>query len=993
MLALADLAVLAVILVLSVVLSELLRPKPRIEDTRPSGIDDFKVPTATEGRVVPLIWGRVRIDGSNVVWYGDAYENRRTKRVKTGLWSGTRTTLYINYYVAFQQAICRGPGVALRAAWIADKPVFTGNVSGVSTFTIDDPEMFGGNQAGAGGYQATVEFYPGNTPQTVSNFLDTTGRQRIGTTAPRYNGTCHIVVRGLGVANSGLNSAYIGNSTTVPILAVEVERFPALFAGQTGTDNKIGTNGDCNPINAIYEVLTNTEWGLGRDPADIDVGPGSSFLSASATMIAESNGFSFILDKAVVANELLQEIERQIGGMVFRDLGTGKWRIKLARLDYTLGTQPLLDESNSELLSYTQSGWEDTTNQIQVLFNKRADDYKESYALAQDVANTLVQGAGTLTTNQVVSAPVRFPGVKDENLAANLAWRELRTLAYPLARIELKLLRSQFNLPLNSVIRWSNSVYGIVEKAMRVTSIDYGTLSSNGITIGCMEDVFYYALPSFGVPQATLWVPPDYTAAAYPAVNQVIMECPRAILFRDREDNSYGPPAWWTERLFFISLGNTEIVDITGNTVWVGAVRQGYEDGFRVLQGSEYLDNVDQFMEEGTLVSAVSAQEANPVASIQIYASGNLASSFGTLTSEEVGTSLAQLLMVDNEFMLVTGASYNPGTGILTLTNVYRGVLDSVQQAHSASARVYCLFTGGDVARRTVDGRSFFILDTTVGGESNVVSLRMYRADDEWGGAVTSVTISRTGYRLFRPYPPAATLYNGGTTQFAVPSMEGAGSGLNGFRIDVSWIRRSYDTGNEAAAVMADAAPTVSTEYQLEVRADPAGANTLVGAISAWATGNGPVQVSRADIVTAAAAGTLLRFVIRARHTDPDTSDLLQSKYEFQHDVAPTSSLTGQFYFGGGLAANVASASYTAAATGTFTLNIGATQATAAIQVSVNLGAWTTVIAAGLTTGTFSATSGDGIRVRRTVNEAPNPQFVELRNPSSTAVAYGTFKN
>lgn len=910
------------------------------------------------------------------------------------MWSGTRVTLYINYYVAFQQAICRGPDVSLRAAWIADKLIYTGPpVTGVGTFTINEPELFGGNQAGAGGYQATVEFYPGNTPQAVSNFLDTTNRQRIGTTAPRYNGTCHIVVRGIGSATSGLNSAYIGNSTTVPILAVEVERFPPLFSGQTGTDNQIGTDGDCNPINAIYEVLTNTEWGLGRDPADIDVGPGSSFLSASATMIAEGNGFSFILDKSMVANELLQEIERQVGGMVFRDLGTGKWRIKLARFDYTLGTQPLLDESNSELLSYTQSGWEDTTNQVQVLFNKRADDYKESYALAQDVANTLVQGAGTLTTNQVVSAPVRFPGVKDEALAANLAWRELRTLAYPLARIELKLLRSQFNLPLNSVIRWSNTVYGVVEKPMRVTSIDYGTLSNNGITIGCMEDVFYYALPSFGVPQATLWVPPSYTAAAYPAVDQIIMECPRAILFRDRENNAYGPPAWWTEKLFSILSGTQDIVDIVGNTVWVGAVRQGYEEGFRVLQGSDYLDSVDQFMEQGTLVNAVSAQEANPVASIQINASGNLAGSFGAISAEEAGTSLAQMIMVDDEFMLVTGASYNPGTGILTLTNVYRGMLDSVQKAHAASARVYCLFTGGDVARRTVDGRSYFIFDTATAGNSNDISLRMFRGDAEWGGAVTSVTISRTGYRLFRPYPPAATLYNGGATQFAVPSMEGAGSGLNGFRIDVRWIRRSYDTSNETTAAMADTAPTVSTEYQLEVRANPTGANTLVGAVSAWATGNGPVQVSRADIVTAAAAGTLLRFIIRARHTDPDTSDLLQSKYEFQHDVTPTSSLTGQFYFGGGLTANTASASYTAAATGTFTLNIGAVQATAAIQVSINLGAWTTVIAAAATTGTFSATSGDGIRVRRTVNEAPNPQFVELRNPSATAVAYGTFRN
>lgn len=214
----------------------------------------------------------------------------------------------------------------------------------------------------------------------------------------------------------------------------------------------------------------------------------------------------------------------------------------------------------------------------------------------------------------------------------------------------------------------------------------------------------------------------------------------------------------------------------------------------------------------------------------------------------------------------------------------------------------------------------------------------------------------------------------------------------------MTWTRRDYETQNEAGAVTGDETPTVSTEYQVEVRADPAGANTLVGSISAFATGTGPVQVTRNNILMAAAAGTLLRVLVRSRHTDPDSGDLLQSKYDCEHDVTPTSSLTGQFRLNtgtSGLAANVASASYTAAATGTFTVNIGAAQASANIQVSLNAGAWTTVIAGGaaLTTGTFSATSGDGIRLRRTVNEAPNPQFVELRNPSSTAVAYGVFNN
>ena len=52
-------------------LTELLRPKPNIEDAKPAGLGDFQVPTATEGRVVPLIWGRVKMAGPNVVWYGD----------------------------------------------------------------------------------------------------------------------------------------------------------------------------------------------------------------------------------------------------------------------------------------------------------------------------------------------------------------------------------------------------------------------------------------------------------------------------------------------------------------------------------------------------------------------------------------------------------------------------------------------------------------------------------------------------------------------------------------------------------------------------------------------------------------------------------------------------------------------------------------------------------------------------------------------------------
>jgi hypothetical protein len=988
MLLIADIVILAIILVVALVLTEVLRPKPKFEDARPSGIGDFRVPTATEGRVIPLLWGRARIDGPNVVWYGDVYQQKRTKYIRTGLTSGSRVTLGFKNFVAFQQALCRGPDVALRGAWIDDKPVYSGNITGVSTFNIDDKNLFGGDELGNGGFQATIEFYPGTTSQAVSNYLDTAGRQQISApspTAPRYTGTCYIVARGIGSSSGTLNSAYIGNSTTVPILAVDVERFPATFSGQGATDNKIGTDGDCNPINVIYEVLTNTEWGLGRSPSDIDTGVGSSFLEASDTMITEENGFSMILDRALVASDLFQEIERQIGGMVYRDLFSGKWKIKLARDDYVLASQPLVDESNSELVSYIRSGWEDTTNQVQVLFNKRDDDYKESYALAQDLANAIIQGDGTIGANQIVSAQMRFPGVKSSQLAADLAWRELRTMSYPLARAELKVDRSFYAIQLNSVIRWSNSTYGVVEMPMRVTSIDYGTLQDNAITLGCVQDIFYYAPPSFGIPQPTSWTAPTFGAVAFPAADQVIMSAPRAIMRRSNPGATLAIPDSWY-------WGFTS-PPLTTDAVWVGATRQGYEQGFRVYVDGRRFADVDAFFQYGTLVSSVAAQQANPAASIQIYASAQLADFFGDLEESEIGTSLAQLVMVDNEFWLVRGASYSTGTGILTLTNVYRGALDSVQKAHSAGARVKCLFIGGDLVRYTSNPDYLY---WTRQSATDTVELRMYRGDSYYTGAVTSVNIIGNDFRAFRPNPPSAIRYNGSGVTFTTPSLEGAGSGLNGFRIDVNWWRKDYNSTDEAAAVTGDATPTVTTEYRLEVRADPAGANTLVGSISAYTTGTGALQVLRTDIITAAAAGTLLRFKLRARHTNPDTGAVLESLYDFEHDVTPSSSLTGQFYFGGGIASGlfvVGSAQYTAAATGTFTVNIGAAQATANIEYRIGLGAWTTVIAAGATTGTFSATTGDLIRVRRTVNEAPNPQFVELRNPSSVAVAYGTFQN
>ena len=61
-------------LVLGLVLSAIsyaLSPRPKTEKPRAAGLDDFSLPTAEEGRPIPVIFGTVLITGANVVWAGD----------------------------------------------------------------------------------------------------------------------------------------------------------------------------------------------------------------------------------------------------------------------------------------------------------------------------------------------------------------------------------------------------------------------------------------------------------------------------------------------------------------------------------------------------------------------------------------------------------------------------------------------------------------------------------------------------------------------------------------------------------------------------------------------------------------------------------------------------------------------------------------------------------------------------------------------------------
>ena len=99
-----------VLMVVFTVASELLRPKPEIEEARPKGLGDFNFPTATEGRVVPIVWGKVMMESPNIVWYGGVSTSPIKNKIKSGPF-GINTkyvTVGFRYHVGMQVALCRG---------------------------------------------------------------------------------------------------------------------------------------------------------------------------------------------------------------------------------------------------------------------------------------------------------------------------------------------------------------------------------------------------------------------------------------------------------------------------------------------------------------------------------------------------------------------------------------------------------------------------------------------------------------------------------------------------------------------------------------------------------------------------------------------------------------------------------------------------------------------------------------------------------------------
>lgn len=162
-----------------------LAPTQRIEGAR---LDNLRITSATEGAVIPRLYGRMRI-GGNIVWATDFREETKTTTQGGGKGGGgggkVKTTEYF-YYASFAVALCEGPITGMGRIWADGKLLDTAGI--------------------------TWRWYPGDESQTADQFI--TAKMGAANT-PAYRGTAYVVFEDLPLGNYG---------NRIPQLSFEVFR-------------------------------------------------------------------------------------------------------------------------------------------------------------------------------------------------------------------------------------------------------------------------------------------------------------------------------------------------------------------------------------------------------------------------------------------------------------------------------------------------------------------------------------------------------------------------------------------------------------------------------------------------------------------------------------------------------------------------------------------------------------------------------------------------
>ena len=504
------------------VVAPLIAPKVKGPLANLGGVEP---PQAAKGHPIPVVFGIQKV-APNVVWYGNIHaEEVRTVTGKRSLLNPfaanhSQVTGH-RYGVDIAGVLCHGPIDELidfqfqeesMRKYIDENKNYVYNYMGVpvlttpqspgfpqvppggdtaTAFTINAPDLFGGD-SGEGGVVGKVEFWWGKTTQNASALLAT----KVAEAVSNYKGIVHFV----------MYDATYGTSPYIKPFFAVVRRCPWTVSPDAATAN---ISGSANPADAIYEVMTNTRWGLGQNAANFDL---PSFTAAAVTLKAEGMGVDFSLNAQDQGTSIIGELLRHIDGVLYSHPMTGKITLKLARADYVVASLLHVNKSNClKLENFKRSTWPETYNEVKVNYIARgslpAYTFRQDTQQAQNLANMQAMGV-------VASTSFDFPCFSNGDTALKAAFRTLRVVSVPIATATLTVNRTMAALTVGAVFVLDWAPMGIAGMVCRVMSMQFGPLDKNTIELTVAEDIFNTAPVIFTAPAPTAWVAPTMTPVA-----------------------------------------------------------------------------------------------------------------------------------------------------------------------------------------------------------------------------------------------------------------------------------------------------------------------------------------------------------------------------------------------------------------------------------------------------------------------------------------------
>jgi hypothetical protein len=368
-------------------------------------------------------------------------------------------------------------------------PTGTGEVSGAPSGTL---EFLNGNSSQtlyasgsptteAGKYMTTTTSTGNPTWQELHGVID-------GTLVPAYRGFMSAFFYNQLTTSSHLLTHFLlGASASVPQIGFEVTSFSATpkFGDLNNQIADLHSAQDSNPAFVIYDLLTGTKGKLALPTSRIDT---ASFQAAADTLhgTGELNGFSRAWDGTQTAGEMIGELLRQIDGVLYEDPVSGLIKLKLIRADYTVSSLPWITPDNcNELQNFAMGGWTGVPNKVRVAFTNRADSYRDGSAVAHNQANAVDQDG------EVREVQLQFPGVCNQELANNIAARELAARSRPLMKCRAIVNRSFYTVCPGDAVRVSWPEWGLSNVVFRVGAVDRGSLENGQIALDLIQDYFY----------------------------------------------------------------------------------------------------------------------------------------------------------------------------------------------------------------------------------------------------------------------------------------------------------------------------------------------------------------------------------------------------------------------------------------------------------------------------------------------------------------------